>query len=71
MFIVVQPTGFATYCYAQWSDGSDNWVVQRAYAKKLTRREAQRIVDKINASRPVNRAHIEPIKENCPCAHAK
>lgn len=72
MFVVVQPTGFMPYFLAApWSDGSDNWLTQRAYAKQFTRREAQRIVDRINAQRPINPAHIEPVKETCPCAHVK
>jgi len=60
MFIVVQPTGFVPYFRAEWSDGSENWLTQRAYAKRYTRHQARRIADQINAQCPVNPAHIEP-----------
>lgn len=60
-YIVVHPTGFVPYCLAEWSDGTPNWVVQRAYAKRFTGPEAHRIVDQINHAypRPINRAYVE------------
>jgi len=73
MFVVVQPTGFLPHFLYSWDGTNAHWLARLDLAKRYTRREAQRIADTLNAQRPaaVNPVTVQPVKENCPCAHVK
>ena len=62
-FIVVQPTGVLPHFLYAWVNSQPYWLARRDVAKRLTRREAQRIVDQLNARGPINPAHIELAKQ--------